>query len=195
MTALGPDFDKALAYAAEAHREQLRKATTIPYLAHLLAVTAIVLEAGGDEVQAIGALLHDVVEDQGGSTRLADVRSRFGERVARIVKECSDTDVVPKPPWRARKEAYIAGLAHHDKEVLLVSLADKLHNARSLRSDLRMHGEEVWNRFHGGKDGELWYYRALADQFAVLLPGPLAADLADTVGEIERIAHEPQTAG
>ena len=178
-------FDQALAYAAHAHRTQLRKGTAIPYVSHLLGVASLALEAGADEDQAIAALLHDAVEDQGGPDRLADIATRFGPRVARIVADCTDSDAEPKPPWRARKEACVAGLAHKAPESLLVSLADKTHNARAILADLEEHGAAVWDRFTGGRDGSLWYYRALADAFSVLLPGAGARRLDGIVARLE----------
>jgi len=179
---LGPRFDEAVALACELHAGQVRKSTDIPYVAHLLAVTALVLEDGGDEDEAIAALLHDAVEDQGGAATLREIRRRFGSRVADIVQACSDTDVIPKPPWRERKEAYVAHL--HDPALpagaLRVSLADKLHNARAILFDLRA-GEDVFARFNAGRDDVLWYYDALARAFAERKPGPLADELRRTV--------------
>lgn len=174
-------FDDALAYASRIHRDQIRKGADIPYISHLLGVASIALEAGADEDQAIAALLHNAVEDQGGLARLKDIRNRYGERVAEIVNHCTDTDIEPKPPWRARKEAYIESLSHKPAASLLVSLADKTHNAGAIVADLAAHGSVVWERFTGGRDGSLWYYETLADRFAVLLPGPLADRFAGTV--------------
>lgn len=182
MARLGPRFDDAVALARALHAEQVRKSTEIPYLAHLLAVTALVLEDGGDEDEAIAALLHDAVEDQGGAATLERIRAAFGPRVAAIVDACSDTDVVPKPPWRERKEAYVAHLS--DPELpdgaLRVSLADKVHNARAILFDLRA-GKDVFARFNAGRDDVLWYYDALARAFAERKPGPLADELRRTV--------------
>ena len=178
-------FNAALTYAAIAHREQRRKGSDTPYVAHLLSVCSLVLEHGGDEDQAIAALLHDVVEDQGGKPRSADVQKQFGPRVAAIVEACSDTDVVPKPPWKERKVRYIEALKHHGPDSWLVSCADKVHNADSILRDYRVLGEAVWERFKGGRDGTLWYYRALADEFKRLMPGPLAMTLEDVVTRLE----------
>jgi GTP pyrophosphokinase len=186
----GPRFEDALTYAAQAHREQIRKGSGVPYITHLLAVAAIVGEQGGSEDEVIAALLHDAVEDQGGQARLADIRARYGDAVADIVWGCTDADTIPKPPWRERKEIYVAHLADATPSIRLVSSADKLHNARSILSDLRALGPALWDRFTGGRDGTLWYYRALADTFLRLSPGPLADELARTVGEIERLASE-----
>jgi len=159
-------FDRALVLASAHHRRQLRKGTDVPYMAHLLAVAASSLELGGDEDTAIGALLHDAVEDGGGPPMLERIRDEFGDAVAAIVAANSDTDVEPKPPWRARKEAYVAGMAEKSAAALLVSLADKLHNARSIVTDLERVGDAVWERFSATADEVRWYYDALAAGFA-----------------------------
>jgi (p)ppGpp synthase/HD superfamily hydrolase len=178
-TMLTDRFDRALLYATHVHGGQVRKGTTTPYVAHLLAVAATVLEYGGDEDLAIAALLHDSVEDQGGKARLNDVRNRFGETVARIVKACSDSlaDTSKgehKTHWQERKEAYIAHLREADEDILRVSLADKVHNARAILRDLRKPdvGEKIWSRFSQPKEQTLWYYRSLADTFCEGL-GPI----------------------
>jgi (p)ppGpp synthase/HD superfamily hydrolase len=158
-------FQQALDYACIVHGGHVRKVTEIPYLSHLLAVTAIALENGADEEEAIAALLHDAVEDAGGEPRRQDIALRFGERIADIVASCSDTDELPKPPWRERKQAYIAHLAAASPSALLVSSSDKLHNARAIVADLRQQGDKVWERFKGGREGTLWYYRALVTAF------------------------------
>ena len=133
---LSPCFDDALVFASRLHAGQLRKGTPVPYVAHLLAVTATVLEHGGDEDEAIAALLHDAVEDQGGAATRAKIRRRFGENVAAIVDGCTDADTIPKPPWQQRKEAYLAHLVGETSpSVRLVSSADKLHNVRSIIAD------------------------------------------------------------
>ena len=188
MTDLTERFQEALGYATALHRNQRRKGTDIAYVAHLLGVASIALEIGADEDQAIAALLHDAVEDQGGAPILADIRSRFGERVAAIVADCTDTDIEPKPPWRARKEAYIASLTHKAQDSLLVSLADKTHNARAILDDLAVHGPGLWDRFNGGRDGSLWYYAELAKAFSQAFPGPAADRLAHVVAEMHRAA-------
>jgi (p)ppGpp synthase/HD superfamily hydrolase len=162
---LSPKFEKALVYATRAHCKQSRKGTETPYVAHILGVAAITLEHGANETEAIAALLHDVVEDCGGAERLRDIKARFGDEVARIVEGCSDTDESPKPPWRQRKEKYIAHLKGAGASIRLVSAADKLHNATAILRDLRQHGDAVWSRFKGGKEGTLWYYGALVTVF------------------------------
>jgi GTP pyrophosphokinase len=163
---LSQRFNEAFLFAAEKHGRQRRKSTKIPYLAHLMSVAALVLEAGGDEDPAIAALLHDVVEDCGGKPMLEEVRRRFGNRVAHIVEGCTDADAYPKPPWRERKEAYLQHLKEADADIRLVSAADKLHNGREILKDYREGGEPVWDRFKGEREGTLWYYRALADELS-----------------------------
>jgi GTP pyrophosphokinase len=175
-----------LVYAAELHEGQTRKASDVPYVAHLLGVTSIALEHGADEGEAIAALLHDAVEDQGGQRTADDIRRRFGERVISIVLGCTDTDTVPKPPWRERKEQYIAQIEHASPSVWLVAAADKLHNVRSILADYRRLGDAVWTRFHGGKEGTLWYYRTLARLLRTKAPQALAAELDRVVSELER---------
>ncbi|WP_249021561.1 HD domain-containing protein [Conexibacter sp. S30A1] len=181
-TPLTGRFDQALAYAAEVHRNQFRKGTTIPYLSHLLAVCGLVLEDGGDEDEAIAALLHDAPEDQGGRERLAEIRTRFGERVATIVEACSDTFETDKEDWRVRKERYLDHLrVETDQGVLRVSLADKLANARSLLRDQLQQGDTHWNRFHAPRHDQRWYYTSLATVFQERANGPMARELNDTV--------------
>ena len=184
---LGPRFLHAFQFAAEKHANQTRKASTIPYIAHLMGVASLVLEAGGDEDLAIGALLHDVVEDCGGAPMLREVRRRFGARVAKVVDGCTDADTNPKPPWRERKEKYIARLKKEEAETRLVSAADKLNNVRSILSDYRAVGESVWSRFAGGRDGTLWYHRALRDEFLRSKPNRITRDLELAVDELESL--------
>jgi (p)ppGpp synthase/HD superfamily hydrolase len=184
-------FDRALLYATQVHGGQVRKGTSVPYVAHLLAVAATVLEYGGDEDMAIAGLLHDAAEDQGGARRLDDIHNRFGERVAAIVRSCSDSLVEAgeaKEEWRARKERYLRHLESCDGDTLLVSLADKAHNARSILRDLRKSeiGRAVWQRFKRGSEDQLWYYGALAAAYRRLLPGQLAEELAEIVEHIRR---------
>jgi GTP pyrophosphokinase len=190
---LSARFEEALVYATQLHAQQVRKGTPIPYIAHLLAVSSLALEHGADEDEAIAALLHDAVEDQGGATTLAEIRRRFGDNVADTVLGCSDTDVIPKPPWRERKETYLAHVASPSasSSVRLVSACDKLHNARSTLLDYRVLGEDVWSRFRGGKEGLLWYFRSLVDIFRFTLTGhdPLIEELDRTVSELERLAN------
>jgi (p)ppGpp synthase/HD superfamily hydrolase len=186
---LGPRFLRAFNFAAEKHAGQTRKASTIPYIAHLMGVASLVLEFGGDEDLAIAALLHDVVEDCGGAPMLKEVRRRFGPRVAKIVDGCTDSDTYPKLPWRDRKETYIRHLKSADAETRLVSAADKLNNVRSILSDYREVGESVWARFNGGRDGTLWYYRALLEVFLRPKPNRLIRELELAIRELETTAN------
>ena len=181
---LSPNFEDALIYATQAHCDQTRKKTGIPYIAHVFGVTAIALEYGANETEAIGALLHDTVEDCGGAERLRDIQKRYGDDVAKIVDGCTDTDEVPKPPWRARKEAYVAHLKDSDTSTRLVSAADKLHNTRAILADLRRHGPKVFERFSGKKEGTLWYYRALVAAFR------RHRDHADLIDELDRVVTQ-----
>jgi (p)ppGpp synthase/HD superfamily hydrolase len=183
-------FKDALDYALELHGDQQRKGSDTPYVAHLLAVASLVLEDGGDEEQAIAALLHDAPEDQGGLETLEAIRQRFGERVANIVHGCTDTYETPKPPWRQRKESYLEHLRIAPEEVRRVSLADKLHNARSILTDLLRCGEDVWVRFNGGKDGTLWYYHSLLIVFRSLSDSPLVTELGWVLQRIESLIQE-----
>jgi GTP pyrophosphokinase len=192
---LGPRFLRAFLCAAEKHAGQTRKASTTPYIAHLMGVASLVLEFGGDEDLAIAALLHDVVEDCGGAPMLTQVRRRFGNRVAKIVDGCTDSDTEPKPPWRERKEAYIRHLKSADAETRLVSAADKLNNVRSILSDHREVGESIWARFQGGRDGTLWYYRALLKEFLRRKPNRLIRELELAVRELETRAKPGRRRG
>jgi (p)ppGpp synthase/HD superfamily hydrolase len=187
-TRLTARFEDALVYATQLHSGQNRKRSDVPYIAHLLAVTALVLEDGGDEDQAIAALLHDAVEDQGGLATLEEIRRRYGNSVAAIVEGCTDAYSIPKPPWRERKESYIASLHGADPAVRRVSLADKVHNARSTLRDLTRDGETVWTRFNGGKEGTLWYYHQLIDAFNEFGSTYLLDVFKRTVSDIERIS-------
>jgi (p)ppGpp synthase/HD superfamily hydrolase len=188
LVKLGPRFLKAFQFAAEKHAGQTRKASTIPYIAHLMGVASLVLEFGGDEDLAIAALLHDVVEDCGGAPMLKEVRRRFGRRVAKLVDGCTDSDLYPKPPWRPRKETYIRHLKSAGAETRLVSAADKLNNVRSILSDYREVGEALWARFAGGREGTLWYYRALLEEFRRGRPKRLIRELELAIRELEAAA-------
>jgi (p)ppGpp synthase/HD superfamily hydrolase len=189
---LSDRFEEALIYSNRLHSQQFRKASGIPYIAHLLSVAALVLEAGGDEDLAIAALLHDAVEDQGGVATLMDIRQRFGVRVADIVDSCSDSYTVPKPAWRTRKENYIAHLHESSPDARLVSLADKLHNARSILRDLLTINDLVWGKFKGGKQGTLWYYRALIKAFEQHESSYLLDEFKSVVNQIETISENQQ---
>jgi len=186
-------FERALVYATRIHSGQFRKKTRIPYVAHILGVAAIALEYGANETEAIAALLHDAVEDCGGAKRLRDIRRRFGEKVARIVEGCTDTDQTPKPPWLERKKAYMAHVPSASVSTKLVSASDKLHNVRATLMTYRREGEKVWSRFKGGKQGTLWYYRALVKAFgdtkSPKLSG-LVQELDRTLSELERLSNK-----
>lgn len=184
---LGERFDQALQMASQLHRTQVRKESGVPYVAHLLAVAALAIEHGADEDQAIAALLHDAVEDQGGLPTAARLRATFGDRVHDLVMALTDATVVPKPPWRARKEAYLAHLRHAHPDALLISAADKVHNARSIVEDHAAVGPALWGRFSGGRDGTLWYYRELAAVFQSRGPARLAALLGDLAAAMQRL--------
>jgi (p)ppGpp synthase/HD superfamily hydrolase len=181
---LSEKFEEALIYATRAHGNQTRKKTGIPYIAHILGVTAIALEYGANETEAIGALLHDTVEDCGGAERLRDIREKFGDDVGKIVDGCTDTDQTPKPPWLERKRAYLEHLKDSDSSIRLVSASDKLHNTRAILAVLRRNRLEVFERFAGKKDGTLWYYRALVTAFRQ------HGDHADLIDELDRVVSE-----
>jgi len=181
---LSEKFEEALIYATQAHGDQVRKKTGIPFVAHILGVTAIALEYGANETEAIGALLHDTVEDCGGEERLRDIRERFGEGIAEIVDGCTDTYETPKPPWLERKRAYIEHLQDSDSSTRLVSASDKLHNTRAILAELRRHGLEVFERFGGKKEGTVWYYRSLVTAFRQ------HGDHSDLIDELDRVVSE-----
>jgi len=191
---LGPRFHRAFLFAAEKHQGQTRKASTIPYIAHLMGVASLVVEAGGGEDLAIAALLHDVVEDCGGAPMLKEVCRRFGKRVAEIVDGCTDAYEVPKPPWLERKESYIRRLKKESADTRLVSAADKLNNVRSILSDYRAVGESVWSRFNGGREGTLWYYRTLRDEFLRRDNNRITRDFDLAVRELESLTGCASTA-
>jgi len=184
---LSAKFEEALVYATRIHGGQLRKKTQIPYIAHLLGVAAIAMEYGANETEAIGALLHDAVEDCGGPARQREIEEIFGPDVALIVAGCTDSDQMPKPPWRERKEKYIEHLQSASASTRLVSAADKLHNVRAILHNLREDGEEVWTRFKAGKEGALWYYRSLVTAFRKHGNDALLDELDRVVSEIEQL--------
>ena len=160
-----PRLADAYAYAEEIHHGQTRKKTRAPALSHLMAVASLVLENGGDEEEAMAALLHDGPEDCEGPETLQEIEQRFGERVAQIVLGCTDSMATPKPPWQERKSGYIAHLPSADESTLLVSLADKVHNVRSLVIEYRQIGERLWDRFTADREQSLWYYESLLAVF------------------------------
>jgi GTP pyrophosphokinase len=183
-------FEDALVYANRLHAEQVRKRSQVPYYAHLLGVTSLVLEDGGDEDEAIAALLHDAVEDQGGLDTLEEIRQRYGTGVAEIVIAVTDAYTDPKPPWRARKEKYIASIRTASPQALRVSLADKVYNARVTLRDIRREGESSWERFNGGKEGALWYYRQLINEFGKHGSRDLLQELIRIVDQLEKVSSD-----
>ncbi|HYO96867.1 MAG TPA: HD domain-containing protein [Polyangiaceae bacterium] len=185
---LSPLYREALTFAYDLHRDQERKELGVPYMAHVLGVSSLTLEFGGDEEQAIAALLHDAAEDQGGAAVLAEIRSRFGVRVADIVRECTDSLESPKPPWKERKVRYLEHLARAPVDAQLVAACDKLYNLNATIADYRQQGEALWPRFAGGKAGVLWYFRSLADGFN--LQNPVLETLRRGVAELESLVRE-----
>lgn len=179
-------LDDAVALAVDAFRPIRRKGTEIPYITHLFSVMALVGEHGGDEDQLIAAVLHDWLEDVEGAEE-AELRRRFGDRVARMVSALSDATSHPKPPWRERKERYLAHLREEPAEVKLISAADKLHNCQCIRRDHTEVGAAVWNRFAGGRDGTLWYYQSLVGALGAGWAHPLHRRLG---GEVEALLEE-----
>jgi (p)ppGpp synthase/HD superfamily hydrolase len=184
----GPRFEQAFTLANRLHAGQTRKSTSIPYISHLLGVAALVITDGGSEEEAVAALLHDAAEDQGGEATLALIEEQFGARVARIVADSSDTFEDPKPPWRERKESHLARMQHVEADTCRVMLADKVYNSRTLLNDLYREGEAAWDKFNGGKEGTLWYYREMHALLSAKLPGELANQLSRIITEIEGIA-------
>ncbi len=182
---LSKRFEDALVYAAQLHASQTRKGTDIPYVSHLMAVSSLVIEAGGTEDEAIAALLHDGPEDQGGLPISKEIRNRFGESVGHIVSSCSDTFDQIKPAWHQRKQDYLDHLADADASVRLVSCADKLHNARAILADYRRHGEALWDRFNAGREDILWYYGELARISVERGPQRLALELSLVVQQLK----------
>jgi (p)ppGpp synthase/HD superfamily hydrolase len=190
---LGPKFEEAFQLAFELHQtrgKQGRKGKDTPYVSHLMAVAALVLEYGGSEDEAIAALLHDAVEDQGGPKTLRLIEDRFGPKVAKIVADCSDCEGEPKPAWRERKKKYIEHLPYVSSSSRIVSLADKIHNAGTILRDLRQHGVETFDRFNGKREGTLWYYDALARTFMEQRPDEMAKELGRIVEELYAAANE-----
>ncbi len=187
----GPRFSEALVFAAALHRDQVRKGSGIPYVTHLLATAALTGEADGTEDEVIAALLHDAIEDQGGRSIEQTIEKLFGPVVARLVRECSDTDITPKPPWKARKEAYLIHLENASDSACKISCADKIHNAKSTLRDLRNMGLESLQRFNAPEpkiENILWYYESLLSVFQKRKVHPrLTAELSETLGEIRRL--------
>lgn len=193
MAAVGQRFRDALVWAAELHEDQNRKGGGIPYVAHLLGVASIVLEHGGSEDVAIAALLHDSLEDQAHKISEGEIRARFGEAVERIVEACSDGTPEEQQDrnherWFARKKKYIAEIAHKSDEALMVSMADKLHNVRSMLEDYRAQGDSLWSRFTTGRDGNFWYYGAMVEAYEKRVGRTrLWGELSRTVSELKNL--------
>lgn len=177
MVELTQKFESALIYATRLHANQRRKVGDIPYVAHLLAVAALVLDDGGSENEAIAALLHDAVEDQGGLSTRMTIRREFGEEVVAIVDGCTEFCGTPKPPWAERKARYIEQIRMGSASVRRVSLADKLHNIRSLVMAWETQGEAVWQHFNAGRANILAFYQALLQVYQQADAGPMAAEL------------------
>ena len=186
MPRLTGRFDEALKYAHEVHRDQVRKGNQSPYISHLLGVTSIVLDDGGSEDEAIGALLHDAPEDHGGRPRLEEIRARFGDAVAKIVEDCTDSWDTPKRPWIDRKREYAEHARGLDSSSLRVSSADKVHNAYAILRDLRNSGEAVWSRFNAPADDVVAYYESLVKSFRHAGGGRLVDELDRIVKGIQR---------
>ena len=184
-TTLGPKFEEALIFANRIHAQQKRKDSGAPYLAHVLGVTALVLEDGGSEEEAIGALLHDAAEDQGGEEILAAIREQFGARVEQIVRECSDTLVSPKPPWKERKEGHLEMLKTALPETIRIMQADKVYNARNLQRSLIDYGSQTWQNFKGGREGTLWYFRQMHTLLSQTRAGYLMMEFSRLIELIE----------
>ncbi|MDJ1183565.1 HD domain-containing protein [Roseofilum casamattae] len=184
---LSQRFQTALGYAHQLHQTQTRKGSGTPYIAHLLGVASIALEYGATEDEAIAALLHDAIEDQGGQATGDRIRREFGDTVADIVEGCSDSFTTPKPPWKERKDTYLAHLPHCSASVRLVSAADKLYNALSILKDYRQIGEPLWERFQGKKEGTLWYYRSVVAALQDVETTPLVQELARVVAQMEQL--------
>ncbi len=180
-------FRTAMAFALTLHETQRRKGSRVPYASHLLGVAELVLVYGGDEEQAMAALLHDAAEDRGGRDTLAVIRAEFGERVARIVAACSDSVEEVKPDWQTRKENYLSHLPDQPDEVLLVSCADKVNNARAILRDTHMVGEPVWDRFKGGRDGTQWYYQQLLRVYRQHFDHPIVDELEELVRQLSAL--------
>jgi GTP pyrophosphokinase len=179
-------LDRAIALATDSFRTVRRKGSGIPYLTHLMQVMVYVGEAGGDEDQMIAAVLHDYLEDIDGATE-DELARDFGDRVARLVADLSDTVVRPKPPWRERKERYLSLLKTKPAELKLISCADKLHNAQSIHRDYRIIGDRLWDRFTADRDQTLWYYRGVVDALSHDWSSPLLDRLTTEVKAIHQM--------
>ncbi|QKQ77725.1 HD domain-containing protein [Nostoc sp. TCL240-02] len=178
-------FEEALVYATQLHTEQVRRISGVPYISHLLSVTALVLEDGGSEDEAIAALLHDAIEDQGGRRTGEIIRQKFGDKVADIVESCTESDAVPQPPWKERKQKYLENISQGSPEVLRVALADKVHNARSNLSEWYLYGEKAWNKEQ--RQRTLWFYRSVIEVAQTLIDSRLLEEFRRIVQQLEAI--------
>ena len=188
-TTLGPRFELALLWANSLHATQRRKASEVPYVSHLLGVCDLVLQNGGTEEQAIAALLHDSMEDQGVTRK--EIEQRFGPHVADLVEACTDATVIPKPPWQERKEAFLARLESAEPDAVMVVACDKLHNLRATLEDLRRLGPQVWERFKAGRDPQIWYYQAFLDCSRSGEPRGLFEEIRRTLAHLEEESRPP----
>ena len=187
LTKLTPRFESALVYACQLHGNQTRKISGVPYVSHLLSVAALVLEDGGDENQAIAALLHDAIEDQGGKPTALAIRQQFGDSVADLVEACTESDTIPKPPWLERKQHYIETFRHAPEHIRRVMLADKLHNARCNLTEWHRYGEQAWSFFSTGKEGLVWFYRSIVSASREIGHSFLADELERVVEKLEQL--------
>lgn len=176
-------FEEALVYATQLHAQQVRKVSGVPYISHLLSVAALVIEDEGSEDEAIAALLHDAIEDQGGVITSEVIRQKFGNKVADIVESCTESDVVPKPPWQERKQKYIEKISQASPEALRVALADKVHNARSNLTEWYLYGEKAWNKEQ--RERTLWFYRSVMEVAQTLKDSRLLEELNRVVKQLE----------
>ena len=180
-----PRLVAAFEYACQLHADHARKGTTIPYVSHLMAVAALVIEYGGGEDEAIAALLHDAIEDHNHDGSIpGEIASRFGPKVLALVEACSDSSGPDKPDWRPRKEAYLAHLRSAPANVRLIAAADKLHNARAILGDYRRMGDDLWERFTEGREEQLWFYRGLVTALRKADYGGQSRALVDQLDEV-----------
>jgi (p)ppGpp synthase/HD superfamily hydrolase len=184
---LSPKFEEALVFAVRLHSNQKRKVSNTPFVLHLLNVCAIILEDGGTEDEAIAGLLHDAVEDQGGLETLENIKSNFGEVIAQIVMECSETHLTPKPPWEERKVNSIAKMKNVSGSAIRVILADKIHNVQSIIREYQKYGKPIWDSFKGGREGTIWYYKEVLAVLASRTESHLITELKLTVEHLEKL--------
>lgn len=187
-TSLSEEFLEAFEFTFNLHKDQVRKGSEIPYMSHLMGVTALVLEDGGNETEAIAALLHDSVEDQGGLATLKIIQRKFGNGVAGLVEFCTDSMETPKPPWKDRKLAVINKVSSAGDSEYKIMLADKLHNLRTIKTIAETSGNDIWERFTGGHEGSLWYYRQLLSRFQLRGDHPYLREIEAILDYLEAIS-------